>query len=214
MKRLIIFDLDGTLLNTIDDLGAACNEALGAFGYPKHQAEEYPKLVGNGVNKLIERALPNGEKSEANILRLREIFIPYYDAHNCVHTKPYEGIEEVVRTAKERGYRLAVASNKYDEAAKALTRHYFGEAFDVVFGEREGVPRKPAPQVVFDIMQTLDIQRDEVLYVGDSGVDMQTATNAGVEAVGCSWGFCERKVLEESRPKYLIDSPLELLNIL
>lgn len=213
MKSLLIFDLDGTLLNTIADLGEACNAALMKYGYPTHQADEYPHLVGNGVNKLIERALPEGEKSEENILRLRSVFVPYYNAHLCVHTHPYEGMEDVVKELRRSGYRLAVASNKYDAAAKSLVGHYFGEQFDLVYGEREGVRRKPDPQIVYDIMQALRSKREEVLYAGDSDVDMQTAKNAGVDAVGCSWGFCEKDRLEEASPKYLIDSPKELLEI-
>lgn len=213
MKSLLIFDLDGTLLNTIADLGEACNTALAQYGYPTHRADEYPHLVGNGVNKLIERALPEGEKSEENILRLRSVFVPYYNAHLREHTQPYEGMVEVVRSLRECGYRLAVASNKYDAAAKQLVRHYFGEQFDLVYGEREGVRRKPDPQIVYDIMQALRVGREGVLYAGDSDVDMQTAHNAGVDAVGCSWGFCERGRLEEMSPKYLIDSPMELLEI-
>ncbi len=213
MKSLLIFDLDGTLLNTIADLGEACNAALAKYGYPTHKAAEYPHLVGNGVNKLIERALPEGEKSEENILRLRAVFVPYYNAHLCVHTQPYEGIEEVVKALRGCGYRLAVASNKYDAAAKSLVSHYFGGQFDLVYGEREGVRRKPDPQIVYDIMQALQKKREEVLYVGDSDVDMQTAKNAGVDAVGCSWGFCARERLEKAGQKYLIDNPRELLEI-
>lgn len=213
MKRAIIFDLDGTLLDTILDLGEACNAALTHYGFPSHGLDEYPHLVGNGVNKLIERALPAGHKDEETVLRLREVFTPYYDEHKCVHTRPYEGMEAVIKELKKRGYKLAVASNKYNAATQALVKHYFGDQFDIVFGEREGIRRKPDPQIVNDIIETLGIKREEVLYVGDSDVDMQTARNAGVDSAGCSWGFCERDVLSKERPNYLIDSPMELLDI-
>lgn len=152
---ICIFDLDGTLLNTIADLGTACNHALAAFGFPLHSLDEYPHLVGNGVNRLIERALPVGHKDEATVLRLREVFVPYYDTHNCVHTQPYEGVPELLLALRQRGFRLAVASNKYQAATAQLVEHFFPDTFDVVFGERPNVPRKPDPQIVYDILTRL-----------------------------------------------------------
>ena len=179
---LVIFDLDGTLLNTIDDLGYACNHALEACGFPTHAIEEYPRLVGNGVNKLIERALPEGQKDEETVLRVRAHFVPYYNAHNCDYTRPYDGIPELLESLKARGCMLAVASNKYQAATEKIVSHFFPGVFDVVLGEREGVPRKPDPQIVRDIEAKL--QRDQVpgtysvLYVGDSLVDQAMAANA------------------------------------
>ena len=161
MKYLIIFDLDGTLLNTIDDLGAACNVALAHFGFPVHAAEDYPSLVGNGVNKLIERALPEEARTQENIMRLRRVFVEYYDHHNRILTKPYEGIAEVLAALKQRGWLLAVASNKYQTAAEDIVEHYFPQVFDVILGERDGCPRKPDPQIVFDIMKRLSVQKAE-----------------------------------------------------
>lgn len=158
LSRLAILDLDGTLLNTIADLGEACNYALRCNDFPEHHPDEYPHLVGNGVNKLIERALPEGHKDEATVLRLRDTFIPYYDTHNMVHTQPYEGITEVLQHLRKAGYRLAVASNKYQQATETLVAHFFPNMFDVVYGERPGVPRKPNPQIVFDILHTLSEQ--------------------------------------------------------
>ena len=136
---LVIFDLDGTLLNTIADLGTACNHALKALGYPTHSLDEYPRLVGNGVNKLIERALPAEAKTSCNrthelIQRMRSEFIPYYNAHNLDLTRPYEGIVEMLGALKADGHRLAVASNKYQEATAKLVAHFFPETFDVVYG--------------------------------------------------------------------------------
>lgn len=212
---LIIFDLDGTLINTIGDLGAACNYALSATGYPTHAPEEYPALVGNGINKLIERALPltakdTPEHTEEAIQRVRAAFVPYYNKHNCDHTRPYEGIADLLHTLKLRGCRLAVASNKYQEATAFIINHFFPDTFDVVFGERTGVPRKPNPQVVYDILA--EIADTEVLYVGDSLVDIETARNAGVPIAACSWGFVTREKLEAAHPDYLIDTPTELLS--
>ena len=212
---LVIFDLDGTLLNTINDLGYACNHALEACGFPTHTIEEYPRLVGNGVNKLIERALPEGQKDEETVLRVRAHFVPYYNAHNCDFTRPYDGIPELLESLKARGCMLAVASNKYQAATEKIVSHFFPGVFDVVLGEREGVPRKPDPQIVRDIEAKL--QRDEVpstysvLYVGDSLVDQATAANAGVPFVACSWGFVAREKLVEAGCEHIIDSPRELL---
>lgn len=212
---LVIFDLDGTLLNTIDDLGYACNHALEACGFPTHAIEEYPRLVGNGVNKLIERALPEGQKDEETVLRVRAHFVPYYNAHNCDFTRPYDGIPELLESLKARGCMLAVASNKYQAATEKIVSHFFPGVFDVVLGEREGVPRKPDPQIVRDIETKL--QRDKipstysVLYVGDSLVDQATAANAGVPFVACSWGFVAREKLVEAGCEHIIDSPRELL---
>ena len=216
---LVIFDLDGTLLNTIDDLGYACNHALEACGFPTHAIEEYPRLVGNGVNKLIERALPEGQKDEETVLRVRARFVPYYNAHNCDFTRPYDGIPELLESLKARGCMLAVASNKYQAATEKIVSHFFPGGFDVVLGEREGVPRKPDPQIVRDIEAKL--QRNKVpstysvLYVGDSLVDQATAANAGVPFVACSWGFVARERLEEAKCEQIIDTPQELpaLNI-
>ncbi len=213
--KLIIFDLDGTLLNTIADLGAACNEALAHFGYPTYALEDYPRLVGNGVNKLIERALPEAERTEANVQRMRTIFIPYYNEHNRVHTAPYAGILETLRALKEKGIRLAIASNKYQEATRIIVAHYFPNTFEIVLGERTGIPRKPHPQIVEDILQATNIHdKSEVLYVGDSDVDMKTAHAAGLTSVACTWGFCTRETLANLNPNYLIDNPQEILHIL
>ncbi|MBO4986396.1 MAG: HAD hydrolase-like protein, partial [Paludibacteraceae bacterium] len=149
---LIIFDLDGTLINTIDDLGQACNHALSACGFPTHTIEDYPRLVGNGINKLIERALPEQHRNETTVLRLRDYFVPFYNKHNCDLTRPYNGIPELLKALKAAGNTLAVASNKYQAATEKIVAHFFPNTFDVVLGERVDVPRKPDPQIVWDIL--------------------------------------------------------------
>ena len=212
-SKMAIFDLDGTLLNTIDDLGYACNHALEACGYPTHAIEEYPRLVGNGVNKLIERALPEGEKDEETVLRVRAHFVPYYDAHNCDYTRPYEGIPELLATLKARGYKLAVASNKYQAATEKIVTHFFPGIFDIILGERTGVPRKPDPQIVWDIMHSLSGEGRSI-YIGDSLVDRDTAANAGLPFIACSWGFVPREQLVAAGCTTIIDHPTELLNTL
>lgn len=215
MKRLIIFDLDGTLLNTIADLAAATNQALQQHGYPTHDTDAYRFFVGNGINKLFERALPEGERTEENIRKIRESFIPYYDRHNADLSRPYPGISELLKVLHERGLRMAVASNKYQEATRKLVAHYFPEIpFTLVLGQREGIPTKPDPTIVNEILATTGIKQEEVLYVGDSNVDMQTAHRAGVAAVGVSWGFRPRAELEAQHPEYLIDQADELLSLL
>ena len=213
---IIIFDLDGTLINTIDDLGQACNHALQACGFPTHHIEEYPQLVGNGINRLIERALPPEHRNEATVLRLREYFVPYYDAHNCDLTRPYEGIPELLQTLKAAGHTLAVASNKYQAATEKIVAHFFPGIFDVVLGERVGVPRKPNPQIVYDILASGLAAHDanKILYIGDSLVDAETAKAAGATLVLCTWGFCTEDQLRSAEPNYMINHPLELINIL
>jgi phosphoglycolate phosphatase len=216
---LIIFDLDGTLINTIDDLGQACNHALSACGFPTHQIADYPRLVGNGINRLIERALPEEHRNEATVLRLREHFVPYYDAHNCDLTRPYKGIPELLQALKAQGHRLAVASNKYQAATEKIVAQLFPGIFDVVLGEREGVKRKPDPQIVYDIVEAMRREGDEaidkgILYVGDSLVDAETAKAAGATLVLCTWGFCTEEQLKTAQPNYMIQHPSELLNII
>ena len=205
MKKLIIFDLDGTLLNTIADLAQSTNHALQALGYPTHPESPYNFMVGNGINKLFERALPEGEKSEENVLRVRKEFVPYYDVHNADKSRPYPGIPELLEQLQEKGMILAVASNKYQSATVKLISHYFPNIrFTAVFGQREGVNVKPDPTVVHDILDITRISREDVLYVGDSGVDMQTAANAGVTACGVTWGFRPRTELEEFHPSVFL----------
>ena len=209
---LIIFDLDGTLINTIDDLGQACNYALAACGYPTHPIEDYPRLVGNGINRLIERALPEAHRNEETVLRLRKYFVPYYDEHNCELTCPYDGIIELLQTLKEEGHTLAVASNKYQAATEKIVAHFFPGVFDVVLGERENVARKPDPQIVWDIIESLE-DASEMLYVGDSLVDAETAKAAKIPFVACTWGFCTEEQLASANPDYMVQHPIEILTI-
>lgn len=235
---LLIFDLDGTLINTIDDLGQACNHALSACGFPTHKIEDYPRLVGNGINKLIERALPEEHRNEATVLRLREHFVPFYDQHNCDLTRPYDGIPELLKALKQKGDEamrrkgerlfLAVASNKYQAATEKIVDHFFPNTFDVVLGERAGIPRKPDPQIVWDICSALSNKTDgselcgvvqhgsalSCLYVGDSLVDASTARAAHLPFVACTWGFCTKEQLQTAQPNYMVSHPSEILECL
>ncbi|MBR4706234.1 MAG: HAD family hydrolase [Paludibacteraceae bacterium] len=219
---IIIFDLDGTLLNTIDDLGYACNHALKQAGFAMHKIANYPQMVGNGINNLIRRALPESERTEENVLRVREFFVPYYNAHNCDFTRPYKGIPEVLAALKAQGHLLTVASNKYQVATEKIVEHFFPGVFDVVLGEREGIERKPNPQIVYDILSSLNFHPDDfsqlstlnsqLIYLGDSLVDWETATNAHVPFVACSWGFVPRETLVEKGLKHIVDTPEEIMN--
>ena len=207
MKKLVIFDLDGTLLNTIADLANSTNYALKVLGYPIHEPDKYNFMVGNGINKLFERALPDGEKTEENVLRVRQEFVPYYDQHNADKSRPYPGVTELLETLQTAGMQLAVASNKYQAATEKLIAHYFPNIkFTAVFGQREGIPVKPDPIIVKEILQIAKVQEEETLYVGDSGVDMQTAINAGVTSCGVTWGFRPRTELESFHPDHIVDN--------
>ena len=212
---LLIFDLDGTLINTIDDLGQACNHALSACGFPTHKIEDYPRLVGNGINKLIERALPEEHRNEATVLRLRGHFVPFYDQHNCDFTRPYDGIPELLQTLKAAGHTLAVASNKYQAATEKIVAHFFPNTFDVVLGERAGIPRKPDPQIVWDIIHRLSplaSNLSPIYYIGDSLVDAATAKAANLPFVSCAWGFCTEEQLRSADVQHLIHHPVEILS--
>ncbi len=214
MKKLAIFDLDGTLLNTIADLAQSTNHALEALGYPTHELSAYPLMVGNGINKLFERALPEGEKTPENVLRMRAEFIPYYNVHNADMSRPYLGIPDLLERLQAAGVQVAVASNKYQEATTKLIAHYFPAIrFAAVLGQREGVPVKPDPAIVHDILRLAQAAPADVLYVGDSGVDMLTARNAGVEACGVTWGFRPRAELESVQPAHIVDKAEDIYTL-
>lgn len=214
MKRLVIFDLDGTLLNTIADLGTATNHALSAEGYPTHALEAYPMMVGNGVSRLLERALPEDHRTMANVERLREHFRSYYDQHLADLTRPYPGIVELLGELQERGVSLAVASNKYQEAVTRLMEVFFPDVKWVAAeGNRAGMPTKPDPSIVFDILSIHPTPKAETLYVGDSGVDMETARRACIESVGVTWGFRPVSELRDHHADHIIYNPADILPI-
>ena len=215
MKKLVIFDLDGTLLDTIADLAESANYALKQLDYPTHPVDAIRTFVGNGINKLLERALPAHEQTEENIMRMRSHFVPYYDIHNADLSTPYPGIVSLLEDLQAKGILIAVASNKYQKATVKLVKQYFPNIdFVEILGQREGINVKPDPSIVFDILQKADVSKEDVLYVGDSGVDMQTAINAGVDAVGVTWGFRPRAELESFRPMGLIDKAEDLLEFI
>lgn len=214
MKKLVIFDLDGTLLNTIADLAQSCNHALQQLGYPTHKPDTYFYRVGNGINKLLERALPETEQNEINVQRLRTEFIPHYNMHNADKSTPYFGITDLLEQLQQAGIMLAVASNKYQAATEKLIAHYFPNIkFVAVLGQREGIPVKPDPAIVNDVLRLSQQSKKDTLYVGDSGVDMLTAMNAEVTACGVTWGFRPRSELEQYSPSYIVDNPVSIYEI-
>lgn len=213
--RLVIFDLDGTLLNTIGDLAEAANEMLRRRNLPQHDYATYCTFVGNGIMRLVERALPEELRTPEVVAAARADFLAYYIEHIDCKTRPYAGIPELLAALQAEGIRLAVASNKFQAGTEKLIRSYFPEIrFEVVFGQRPEVPLKPDPAVVEEILTLTGVKREEVLYVGDSGVDMLTARAAGVRSVGVSWGFRAREELLESRADQIIDRAEELMVLL
>ncbi|MDE6300486.1 MAG: HAD family hydrolase [Muribaculaceae bacterium] len=215
MKTLAIFDLDGTLLNTIQDLGAATNYALEMHSQPVHSIDAYERMVGNGVRKLIERALPSEYANDAYIDRLLVDFKQYYNDHMTDATRPYPGIPELLRELTDRGVAVAVASNKYESAVQHLMEHYFPQIpFAAVCGNLEGFPAKPDPSIVFRVLTEHPTPKAEVLYIGDSGVDMETARRACVDSVGVTWGFRPRRELVNSLAGTIVSEPSEILALL
>ena len=212
MKKLVIFDLDGTLLYTLEDLHTSTNFALESEGLPGRSLDEVRRFVGNGIRKLIERAVPQGTAPELTD-RVFAAFVRHYEANCMVLTRPYPGIPELLARLKDRGVKLGVVSNKADEPVKTLIAHYFPNTFDSVGGERENVRKKPAPDSGLETVRSLGCTVEDAVYVGDSDVDGRTAANAGCRCVLVSWGFRGRQTLEPFGCP-IADNARELLNIL
>ena len=212
MTNAIIFDLDGTLLNTLDDLAAAVNFALGTCGYPERTTDEVRRFVGNGVVKLIERAAPADIGREAWETCFRQ-FRTYYLAHLTDHTAPYAGVLPLLDCLRARGVKTAVVSNKLHQGVVDLCADFFGDRLDACFGVNEECERKPAPLTTLRAMEALGVTAEETLYVGDSEVDVQTAANAGLRCVGVTWGFRSREELERAGAWKVIDAPETLCAI-
>ena len=207
-----IFDLDGTLLDTLGDLAASVNYALREHGMPEHSIDDVRRFVGNGVRKLMERAIPNGTANpdfEATFATFRE----YYMLHSLDTTKPYEGIPEALAALKARGCHLAVVSNKMMAATQELIHHFFADTISVAIGEHEaeGIRKKPAPDTVFAALRQLGVGQEDAVYVGDSDVDIETARNSGLPCVSVLWGFRDRDFLLNHGATTLISTPSELL---
>lgn len=211
-NRLVIFDLDGTLLNTIGDLAVACDYMLRLRNLPTHSFEEYCSFVGNGILRLVERALPEELRTESYVKAARADFLAYYIDHIDEHTTPYDGIINLIDELQRRGYKLAVASNKFQAGTEKLIRKFFPtiDFFDVC-GNREGVPLKPDTALIDIILEQAAMPREQCIMVGDSAVDMQTAHNAGIHSIGVTWGFRSREELIEAKAEQMVDNTNELL---
>lgn len=215
MKRYdtVIFDLDGTLLNTLEDLTDSVNYALSLHGFPCRKIEEVRSFVGNGVAILMELSLAGGRDNPQYEKCLAD-FRRHYSENLQNKTGPYNGIMELLEQLSKENIKMAIVSNKFDKAVKGLNQVYFGEYIKVAIGESEGVSRKPAPDTVLKALEELGSTADKAVYVGDSEVDAKTAKNSGIMFVGVTWGFRDREVLEQEGADYIIDKPQELLGII
>ena len=211
MKNAAVFDMDGTILNTLEDLMDSTNFALKNNGLKERSLEEIRFFVGNGIQKLIERAVPQGTSKEV-FEKVFADFKSHYKIHCADKTSYYDGIPSVIQTLRKMGVKTAVVSNKADFAVQELVEVYFKGLFDVALGEKTGVSKKPSPDMVNVALSVLGVEKEAAFYIGDSDVDFETAKNSSLDFIGVSWGFRGRKFLENLGAKNIIDSPEELLN--
>lgn len=210
MYNTYIFDLDGTLLSTLGDLAASCNYALRTNGMPERTIDEVRVFVGNGVKKLMERAVPNGEDNPA-FEKTYSDFRKHYMEHNLDTTKPYDGVMDLLKELNSRGKKVAVVSNKFYAATQELCRHFFGNLVQVAIGEREDIRKKPAPDTVIEAMRQLGVTTEGAVYIGDSDVDIETARNSGMPCISVLWGFRDRDFLLQHGATTLVDTPTDIL---
>lgn len=213
MIKTVIFDLDGTVLNTLDDLAVSVNYVLTRFGLPVHRTEDYRLYFGNGIRYALQCAVPDGTKEET-IDQMLPVFREHYNAHCLDKTRPYEGIPELMRGLRGQGFKLAIVSNKIDSAVKELNAKFFSEYVDVAIGEREGIRRKPAPDTVIQALAELKSTKDETVYVGDSEVDLQTAANAGLPCITVLWGFRDKEYLTKQGATVFANTPKDIFDLL
>ena len=213
--KLVIFDLDGTLLNTLSDLAFSANHVLEKSGFPVHPIEVYKYFIGNGLDIFIERILPENQKTAQNLALFRDSFLSHYNAHIADFTEPYKGIPGLLKALSSKGLKLAVASNKHQQATEKLIRTLLpGISFIAVLGQREGIPAKPNPAIVQEILTIADLSPEEAVYIGDSDVDMLTASNSDVCSIGVTWGYRPREELEAAGAHFIARSPDEILEII
>lgn len=216
MKKLVLFDLDGTLINSIDDLADSTNYALQQCGLPLHTVDEYKYFVGNSVDPLIRRALPEEEKENQELFdRVKKIYLSHYAAHSKDKTRPYPGISDLLSRCNKAGVLVAVVSNKPDDITADVVRYYFPQIhFAATMGPKEGIPKKPDPAGVREVLRITGIALEDALYVGDTWVDMQTAQNSGVQSCGVLWGFRTRQELVENHADFIAANAAELAEII
>lgn len=213
MMKAVIFDLDGTLLDTLEDLYLSVNAALEVYGFPLQTREEVRQSIGNGVRNLMRRSVPDGEENP----QFEECFADFrahYAVHLNDHTAPYKGIMELLARLKEMHYPMAIVSNKLDSAVKELNQRTFADYIPIAIGESEHVRRKPEPDTVYEAIRELGVRKEDCIYVGDSEVDLETAKNSGIPCISVSWGFRDREVLEALHAACIVDSTEELLDVI
>ncbi len=203
-KDTVIFDLDGTLLNTLDDLRDSVNAVMKKYGYPQHSLEQIRTFVGNGIGKLMERSVPGGRENEQFEQAFAD-FKSYYTDHCQIKTKPYDGVVDLMKCLSEQGFKLAIVSNKNDAAVKELNEIYFSRYTNAAIGERKGVRRKPAPDSVYAALDQLGSDIEKAVYIGDSDVDYETAVHCGMDCILVSWGFRDRELLESFDGAVVVD---------
>ena len=219
MYKLAIFDMDGTILNTIDDLADSCNVICRKYGYPLHTVEEIKYMVGNGIPKLMRRALPS-DISEEQFQKVLAEYIEYYEDHCAIKTAPYTGVVECIRSLRDAGVKVAVNTNKVQTAAEELCDMYFPALFDVISGSRPGIPPKPDPTGLYEILKEVGLSKEEAChpgtacFIGDSDVDLKTGVDSGLDFIGVDWGFRGRQFLLEHGASVVVDDTEELLKLL
>lgn len=213
MIKAVIFDLDGTLVNSLYDLADSTNYALGVMGFPAHETEKYKYFVGNGMPSLIERALPENARDRETKEKTLKIFMEYYRQHYVDKTVPYEGVKELLHSLRKMNIKLAVVSNKIQEMTSIITEKLLGDEFEIVCGKQEGYPTKPDPTLTLKVISDLGVTPQECMFVGDSGMDMLVAKNAGCTAVGVLWGFRTKDELIDNGADYTVNHPCDILKV-
>ena len=214
MIKLVLFDLDGTLVDTLCDLADSTNYALGKMGFATHDTEKFRYFVGDGIAKLIERALPEDKRSAEIHKECLTIYKNYYKDHYMDKSRPYDGVNELISCLKEKGMRLAVISNKHHEMAVTVANTLFPDMFDIVYGQKENSPAKPDPTLTLEIINNLGATPDETVMIGDSGMDMAVAVNAKCRGIGVLWGFRTEEELRECGADYIVSHPSQIVDII
>ncbi len=214
MIKAVLFDLDGTLVNSLEDLASSTNYALESFGFPTHETEKFKYFVGDGMPKLIERVLPERERNEETVLKVLKVFLAHYKKHFADKTSVYEGIFELLAELKNMGLKVAVISNKAHEMTLEVVNKIFPDIFDVVFGKKEGYPTKPDPELTLILMEKLGVKPQECVLVGDSGMDAKAAVNAGCVGIGVLWGFRGEEELRQNDAQYIVGEPFKIAEII
>ncbi len=208
----ILFDLDGTLLDSLEDMKDSVNHVMREFGFPEHTTEEIRTFVGNGIRRLIERSVPEDTDPRTCEAALK-VYRSYYNDHCMIKTKPYDGVPELLAALKKEGFAMAIVSNKNEEAVEEMREHYFGDLVPLAFGQSDAVPKKPDPSMVYAAADRLGIPKERCIYVGDSEVDIETAKNAGIDCITCLWGFREKEFLLAEGARVLAEAAEDILRV-